>query len=311
MSKVQQRQLRLLWLELTHKCNLECVHCYTSSSPGAPHGRASAATWHRLLSEAAALGVETVCFIGGELTLNPELSGLLDHAHDLGIQSEVFTNLIRVSDELWDCFVRNSVCLATSIYSVDPREHDRVTTRGGSHRKTTRNMTKARELGLTVRAGAIEVNPSQGTNRLTTIMMEQHGIEVRVDRHRKLGRDYSSSQDFSQLCGNCSAGSAVVDPDGEVFPCIMSRWLACGNVHESSLGSIVRGGLTAQQEVLDSEFVGLRSANCAPNRNPCMPACNPATCVPGCLPTKGCPPSESICPPAYHGPCPPTCSPPP
>lgn len=293
MTVTQRRGLKLLWLELTHKCNLECVHCYTSSSPRSPHGRVPAATWHDLLAQAAELEVETVCFIGGEPTLNPELPALLDHASRLGLQAEVFTNLTRISEELWDCFVRNAVGLATSIYAVDPAEHDRVTTRRGSHHRTMRNVARARELGLTVRAGVVEVSMSQEVDRLSASLAEA-GIEATVDRHRKLGRDQPLAQDFSQLCGNCAAGSAVVDPDGEVFPCIMSRWLGCGNVHESSLGAIVGGRLAQRQGTLEHEFAVLGAGGGEPGQ--------------GCGPTP-CPPMYSECPPHFSGPCAPNCSP--
>src|SRR5262249_55528709 len=127
--------LRMVWLELTHKCNLECVHCYTASSPRTPHGQLAVEDWIDVLDDCASLGVEYVCFIGGEPTVYPSLLQLLDHAHHLDLETEVYTNLIRVKDELWSCFIRNSVRLATSIYATDADIHDQITTRPGSHAK--------------------------------------------------------------------------------------------------------------------------------------------------------------------------------
>jgi MoaA/NifB/PqqE/SkfB family radical SAM enzyme len=296
MSRTPDKaQLDLLWLELTHRCNLQCQHCYTDSSPRSPTGTLTAPAWQDLLTEAAAIGVGTVMFIGGEPTLDPRLPTLIDHAHEAGVRCEVFTNLTRISEELWDCFIRNSVGLATSIYSADPLEHDRVTTRRGSHGRTMRNLARAREIGLPLRAGIVQVNLSQRTDDLAERLTETLGIETTVDVHRKLGRGHAHSEDFGQLCGRCAKGSAVVDPDGRVFPCIMSRWLDCGDVRRSSLRDIVAGGLAEQRGILERDFAKRRPDAGTPGD--------------GCGPITMCPPALAECPPHFTGPCAPNCAP--
>lgn len=42
-----------------------------------------------------------VQFIGGEPTLHPGLTSLVDHALGAGLLVEVFTNLVHVTDPLW------------------------------------------------------------------------------------------------------------------------------------------------------------------------------------------------------------------
>ena len=72
-------ELKFLWLELTRKCNLECVHCYTDSSPARDlYETLGADDWKRALREAATLDCRSVQFIGGEPTLHPELPDLID-----------------------------------------------------------------------------------------------------------------------------------------------------------------------------------------------------------------------------------------
>lgn len=65
-----------LWLEITGRCQLECQHCYAESGPSGTHGAMSTVDWLRVLDQAAALGVQTVQFIGGEPTLRPDLPRL-------------------------------------------------------------------------------------------------------------------------------------------------------------------------------------------------------------------------------------------
>ena len=59
--------LRFLWLELTHKCNLACRHCYVSANSEQPlHDHMTMRHWRSVLAEAGFLGCKRVQFIGGE-----------------------------------------------------------------------------------------------------------------------------------------------------------------------------------------------------------------------------------------------------
>src|SRR5438128_284987 len=86
--------LRFLWLELTSKCNLECVHCYADSNPAKPlHEAMTVVDWRKALVEANQLGCQNVQFIGGEPTLYPRLADLIDWARRCAYQRvEVYTN---------------------------------------------------------------------------------------------------------------------------------------------------------------------------------------------------------------------------
>src|SRR5438045_3225579 len=72
--------LRFLWLELTGRCNLHCVHCYADSSPTSNHGTMTTHDWEVVLDQAQELGVRKVQFIGGEPTLHPGFRELVIRA---------------------------------------------------------------------------------------------------------------------------------------------------------------------------------------------------------------------------------------
>src|SRR5947209_19312656 len=96
------RDLRFVWLEITGSCQLACVHCYAESGPTGTHGTMTGGDWRRVIDQAAALGVRLVQFIGGEPTMHPELPRLVDHALQLQVEVEVFSNLVHVTPRLWD-----------------------------------------------------------------------------------------------------------------------------------------------------------------------------------------------------------------
>ena len=70
--------LQFLWLELTNRCNLRCVHCYTDSHPGSGHrDRLTTEDLESVLRQAYALGCRSVQFIGGEPQLYRDFRRLL------------------------------------------------------------------------------------------------------------------------------------------------------------------------------------------------------------------------------------------
>lgn len=120
-------QTSFLWLEITGRCQLECVHCYADSSPSGTHGAMTRSDWLRVLDQAVGVGVEMVQFIGGEPTLHSDLAMFVNYALDRGLAVEVFTNLVHVAETLWQAFSHPRVSLATSYYSDDSAQHAAVT----------------------------------------------------------------------------------------------------------------------------------------------------------------------------------------
>src|ERR1044071_881730 len=121
--------LDFLWLEITPRCNLNCVHCYAESDMSrALHGKLKLQDWLSLIRQAAQLGCKKVQFIGGEPTLHPDLCEMIREANRLGFQIiEVYTNGTHFTKPLKQVFKDNGVSLAFSVYAADADTHDLVT----------------------------------------------------------------------------------------------------------------------------------------------------------------------------------------
>ena len=132
-----------LELEITQFCQLKCAHCYSESGPHGGHGTMTTADWEKLIDQAAALGIETVQFIGGEPTLDPDLPLLMRHALGAGLNVDVYTNLVHVTPELWELFSLPGVSIGFSWYSADPGKHAGRTQAGlGSFRRRQANRRR-------------------------------------------------------------------------------------------------------------------------------------------------------------------------
>ncbi|MFC4015445.1 radical SAM/SPASM domain-containing protein [Nonomuraea purpurea] len=291
--------LDFVWWEITGKCQLSCDHCYASSGPDGTHGTMTVSDWQRVITQSSEAGATLGQFIGGEPTLHPALPRLVRYALDSGMQVEIYTNLVHVTPELWDLFRLPGVRLATSYYSDQPEEHEAITKRP-SFKVTTKNITRAHELGIPIRAGVIGILEEQRSQQAIGLL-EQVGIaDIGYDDLREVGRGVrENGPGVDQLCGNCGDRQIAISPTGEVWPCVFSRWLPMGNVRETSFADILVSRRFAEITGQLRETFEVR-AKCAPDEcNPkCGPSCGPA-CQPQyrtpCNPRKGCSPSYGSC----------------
>lgn len=286
--------LRMLWLEVTGKCQLECVHCYADSGPDGSRGSMTVSAWERIIDDAADMDVGLIQFIGGEPTLHPGLPRLIGHATGRGLAVEVFTNLVHITPPVWEAFTLPGVRLATSWYSDEEDEHAAITRRP-THARTMANIIEAVRRSIPLRVGIIGIHTDQRVGQAQRMLAALGVTDVSIDRLRQVGRGVRDrGASAAELCGNCGDGVAAIGPDGSVWPCVFSRWHSGGNVHDAPLIEILRSprmATTVQQ--LRAE---LPRWPCVPNM--CNPQCGPS-CSPACSPTGSCRPSGG-CVPDYH-----------
>ncbi len=97
-ARVTLGGLETLWVNTGTLCNIECAHCYISSSPTndrlAYFKRSDLAVY---LDEIALVGMGTkeIGFTGGEPFMNPELPGLLADVLSRGLRALVLTNAMK------------------------------------------------------------------------------------------------------------------------------------------------------------------------------------------------------------------------
>ncbi|MFE8940950.1 radical SAM protein [Streptomyces sp. NPDC007872] len=269
--------LNFLSLELTARCQFTCPsQCYAEAGPTRGHGSMTAQDWHRLIDEAVALGTTTVQFIGGEPTLYPQFAELVEHALRVGLDVRVHSNLFKVRAEHWPLFVEPRVTVKTTYHSDTAAEHDAITGRAGSHAATRASIEEAVRRGVKVQVAVVDHGNGQQAQQARA-EMEALGVTASVDKVRAIGRAAGGLlPSVSALCGNCARGKAAILPDGRIAPCEMGRFLATGNVRETSLASVLASPQWA------------RTRASIPHRtsaDPCPPDCAPSG--DSCGPSKG------------------------
>lgn len=304
------QSLDFIWLEVTGKCNLECVHCYADSSPYIPMKQGMGhEDWKNVLRDGYEAGCRKVQFIGGEPTLLPNLIDLLNYARSLGYSYlEIYTNGTHFTKELKNAFLTNNVKLAFSYYSSDSLIHDKVTTKKGSQEKTGRNIEWAINAGLDVRVSIIDLGFNTSTINETKKTLTDMGVKkIGIDRVREVGRGertIKTNSQMDELCGKCWQGKLCVTPTGEIFPCVFSRFYSLGNAKDGIANALSTNRLfsfrSSQRlaELKKSELSGntVVNSDCSPDWT-CAPDfghdCEPDDPDHECSPyTGGCNPKE-------------------
>jgi MoaA/NifB/PqqE/SkfB family radical SAM enzyme len=272
MTETITEPYRRIWAELTNKCQLECVMCYADSGPDRAHGAMAAHDWTSLIDQAAAANINMIQFIGGEPTMHPRFTHIMSHALTAGLDVEVYSNLVHITDQMWDLFQSPRVSLAFSYFASDAAAHNAVTRRP-SHKATRRNAQKAVSLGIPIRAGVIDFgHVKEAVDDLKSIGV----TKVATDRVRHIGRGGDSTPAPAELCGRCGHDVAAVSADGDVSPCIFTRWLKVGNVRRTPLTCITDSPeMTAALTTIPAQ----RAKPCDPDIE-CNPGSPPSTCDP-------------------------------
>jgi len=320
----QNQNLNFLWLELTNKCNLSCQHCYADSSPKIPlYSKMKYEDWCSAIKQAYEMNCTAIQFIGGEPTIYPKLNELIEYSNSIGVNFiEVYTNGISIKNEQFETFKKYNVSLAFSFYSHISENHDKVTNLKGSQLRTLVSIERARELGLNIRVGIIETEHNKNEIQETYTYVKNLGIKnVGIDWNRGIGRgdgDEKKEDPYSQLCGNCSKGKLAITPDGDIYPCVFSRFAKVGNFAEGIYSAYNGKELTDFKTLLETKYF----TNCTPSveikDNTFFNNCSPDNCIPdGCKPDEchpdiyckpDCSPNDS-CSPDCSPNCSPNCSP--
>ncbi|NDZ78380.1 radical SAM protein [Streptomyces sp. SID10853] len=263
--------------ELTGRCQLECSHCCTLSGPKVSHGMMSLADWRNVVDDIAAVAVPAVQFIGGEPTLSPALVPLIGHALGRSLAVEVYSNLTHVRPALWAALDQTGVRVATSYYSDDPEQHDRITGGRGSHARTLANITEVLNRGIQLRVGLVDLGDGQRVAEAEAQLRSLGVQNIRVDKVRSVGRaapDSTTIPSVNELCGRCFHERVAVSPDGDVYGCILSRHLRTGNVRTARLRDVLAGPQWADAR---SAVPKVTTNACPPNDGgDCSPASTPA-----------------------------------
>jgi len=138
-----------LLAELTHRCPLSCPYCSNPVELERAASELSEAEWHRVLAEAASLGVLQVHFSGGEPMARRDLLALIATASDHGLYSNLITSGTLGGEREISAFAAAGLKhVQLSFQDFEPANNDRIAGLAGAHARKTRFASAVRAFGL-------------------------------------------------------------------------------------------------------------------------------------------------------------------
>ena len=267
----------LTW-EITYACNLQCVHCLSSSGRRAPDELTTEEA-KRLIDEWAEMKVFYINVGGGEPMTRPDFFELMEYAISRRIGVKFSTNGTLIDEAAADWIARTDYLdVQISLDGVTAEVNDPI--RGeGSYARARRAMDLLAARGFPFKINTVVTRRSFADLDAMYDLAQHYGAQLRVTRLRPSGRgrevwhalrltrdqshalyawlkahpDVLTGDSFFHLSAlgqpldglnMCGAGRIVccVDPRGDVYACpfALSEEFKAGNVRERSFAEIWR-----------------------------------------------------------------------
>ena len=226
--------------EITYRCNIHCVHCYTDpyNTPAALRKELSLSEIIRLLDEMAGAGILWLTLTGGEAVIHPQFRAIYKEAKARGFILTLLSNATTLTESIVDFLAEDPPFqLDVSVHGASKRIFEQVTQVSGSYDWFLRGIRRALTKGLPiqVKTNALSLN-RQELPQIKTLV-EGLGLEFNLNTplYPRLNGDLSPTQyrlpasdivdlEMGDVLGNSSsldpcAFKALTPADDRLFRC--------------------------------------------------------------------------------------------
>lgn len=133
-------------IELTHKCNLNCVHCYCTGLEGK---ELTTEEWKKILDRLQKEGCLTLCFTGGEPLIRGDFLELYSYAKAKGFIITLFTNGQALTTEIVNYLMKSPpMAIEITLNGITKRTYESITRVEGSFAKVMITIKELKKKGL-------------------------------------------------------------------------------------------------------------------------------------------------------------------
>ncbi|MBW1789298.1 MAG: radical SAM protein, partial [Deltaproteobacteria bacterium] len=255
-------------IDLTHRCNLHCVHCYLGGRSGegtAPERELTTDEWISILDRITEAGCLYLLVTGGEPLLKKDFAILYSHAKKNGMLVTVFTNGTMIDDDVLELFSRLPPReVEITLYGATPETYEHITGVKGSYGRCMEGIRRLRDARINVNLKTVLMTLNRHEFDPMREIAEAFGVRFRFDAAvfprfngdtspmklrvspeeavekeasngellRQWVRLYERLKNMpvSDRLYQCGAGLTAfhIDPYGHLRPCLMSTSTAYG-----------------------------------------------------------------------------------
>lgn len=266
-----RKQLFSVLIELTYRCNLNCIHCYAKNCRSNEGDKVELTTAEviNLIDDLYTCNVFKLTFTGGELFVRNDAYTIIDYAIKKGFLVDIFSNGTLLSGNMIEAISSlHPRSYQSSLYSHLAPKHDKITGSVGSFSKTINTLKLFASYGVPINIKSIIMNLNQedydGLEELSRAIGAtfQPGLSIspkndgdkspcayRVEDTAALKnffqkkynnfntvKSFSNRDSNSSICG-AAWSSLSIDPYGNVFPCNSFNY-SLGNIRKQKIEDI-------------------------------------------------------------------------
>lgn len=173
-------------LEISHRCPLECLHCYNNLPMSDHAARKQELTYQeycRILDELAAAGCLWLLFSGGEIFARKDFLDIYTYAKRKGFLITLFTNGTLISPRIADYLVDlPPFCIEITLYGRTKETYERLTAVPGSYEKCLIGIKLLQERNLPLKLKTVGVSTNvHEIWEMQRFAEEDLGVEFKFD----------------------------------------------------------------------------------------------------------------------------------
>jgi radical SAM protein with 4Fe4S-binding SPASM domain len=173
-------------IEMTHRCPLECQHCYNNLAMGDMDARKrelSKEEYFRILDEITEMGCFWLLFTGGEIFARKDFLEIYTYAKKKGLLITLFTNGNLINEKIAD-YLREwpPFAIEITLYGRTKETYETLTQIPGSYDRCMRGieLLRSRGLPLKLKTVATTINKHEVLS-MRSFVKEDLGLEFKFD----------------------------------------------------------------------------------------------------------------------------------
>ncbi len=267
LKEKPKSKLSYAWLEITDRCNLNCIHCYGEFGKPSTKNEELLTTseWKKIIDKLIELKCKDIQFIGGEPIVYNDFFELVEYAHAKGMDRvDIFTNATLI-DENNILLLKKANCnIRVSVYGHNSEIHDKITQHKGSFEKTKNALLLLSKYKIPTKIAVVIMRENEDyiKNIKKFIISTGHkysGYDVirpscvnTISTHTILNTEtlksrynmepvfWTSKESFKEnfFYNSCWNGKIAITATGDIIPCIFARDEVVGNIRKNSFEQI-------------------------------------------------------------------------
>src|SRR6202041_3292835 len=173
-------------IELTHRCPLECQHCYNNlpmADKSARNRELSLDEYKRLLDEIAEAGTFWILFTGGEIFARADFLDIYAYAKTKGFLITLFTNATMITPRIADFLAEwRPFTVEVTMYGATRETYEALTQIPGSYDRCMRGirLLNERKLPLKLKTVPTTINRHE-VFEMKRMAEQEFGVEFKFD----------------------------------------------------------------------------------------------------------------------------------